>query len=135
MFEQRKVVSLFVVLAYLALALLALAVGYALRDLFPPFLVATIIAMTLTPEVDRLERQGMFGKRFPRGLAIAVIYALFLGICVLIVKGLTLVSGQMTDLITRFVPISFTARRMTLRCSPPTGCRRIMSRRRCARRC
>jgi len=103
-FEQKKVVSLFVVLAYLGLALLALVVGYALRDLFPPFLVATIIAMTLTPEVDRLERQGMFGKRFPRGVAIGVIYALFLGICVLIVKGLTLVSGQMTDLITRFVP-------------------------------
>ena len=104
MFEQKKVVSLFVVLAYLGLALLALVLGYALRDLFPPFLVATIIAMTLTPEVDRLERQGMFGRRFTRGLAIGVIYALFIGICVLIVKGLTLVSGQMTDLITHLVP-------------------------------
>ncbi len=103
-FEQKKVVSLFVVLAYLGLALLGLVVGYALRDLIPPFLVATIFAMTLTPEVDRLERQGLFGRRFPRGLAIGVIYALFLGICVLIVKGLTVVSGQMTELITRLVP-------------------------------
>ncbi len=104
MFEQKKVVSLFVVLAYFGLALLGLFLCYALRDLFPPFLVAGMIALTLTPEVDRLERQGMFGKRFPRGLAIGVIYALFLGICVLIVKGLTLVSGQMTDLINLYVP-------------------------------
>ena len=103
-FEQKKVVSLFVVLAYLGLALLGLFLCYALRNLFPPFLVATISAMTLTPEVDRLERQGLFGTRFKRGAAIGVIYMLFLGICGLIVKGLTLVSGQMTDLITRFVP-------------------------------
>ncbi len=103
-FEQKKVVSLFVVLAYFGLALLGLVLCYALRNLFPPFLVAGMVAMTLTPEVDRLERQGLFGRRFPRGLAIGVIYALFLGICVLIVKGLTLVSGQMTDLITRYVP-------------------------------
>lgn len=102
-FEQKKVISLFVVLAYFGLALLGLLLSYALRDLFPPFLVAAMIAMTLTPEVDRLERQGMFGRRFPRGLAIGVIYALFLGICVLIVKGLTLVSGQMVDLF-RLVP-------------------------------
>ena len=97
-FEQKKVVSLFVVLAYFALAVLALGMCYALRDLIPPFLVAGMVALTLTPEVDRLERQGMFGKRFPRGLAIGVIYALFLGICVIVVKGLTLVSGQMADL-------------------------------------
>ena len=97
-FEQKKVVSLFVVLAYFGLALLALGVGYALRDLIPPFLVAAMAAMTLTPEVDRLERQGLFGRRFPRGLAIGVIYVLFLGICVLVIKGLTLVSGQMADL-------------------------------------
>ncbi len=103
-FEQKKVVSLFVVLAYFGLALLGLVLCYALRDLFPPFLVAGMIALTLTPEVDRLERQGLFGRRFPRGLAIGVIYALFLGICALIVKGLTLVSGQMTDLINLYVP-------------------------------
>ena len=101
-FEQKKVVSLFVVLAYLGLALLGLFLCYALRDLFPPFLVATIIAMTLTPEVDRLERQGMFGRRFSRGLAIAVIYALFLAIFGLMIKGLSLVSVQMVELLTRY---------------------------------
>jgi putative permease len=98
-FEHKKVVSFFTVLAWLGLISFGLWLFFALRTLLPPFLVATIIAMTLTPEVDRLERQGMFGRRFPRGLAIGVIYALFLGICTLIVKGLTLVSFQMTDLI------------------------------------
>ena len=98
-FEQKKVVSFFVILGWLGLAAFGLWLLYALRDLLPPFLVAMIFAMTLTPEVDRLERQGLFGRRFPRGLAIAVIYALFLGFGWLIVKGLSLVSVQMTDLI------------------------------------
>ncbi len=103
-FEQKKVVSLFIVLAWLGLALLGLYLLYALRDLIPPFLVATIIAMTLAPEIDRLERQGLFGRKFKRGLAIGVIYVLFLGIFALMIKGLTLVSVQMTDLITRYAP-------------------------------
>ena len=47
-----------------------------------------------------------------------MIYALFLGICVLIVKGLTLVSGQMTDLFPAGAASSFTARRMMSRCLP-----------------
>ena len=103
-FEQRKVVSLFTVLAWLGLAVLGLWLLYALRDLIPPFLVATIIAMTLTPEADRLERQGLFGWRFPRGAAIGVIYVLFLGIFSLMIKGLSLVSGQMIELVTRYAP-------------------------------
>ena len=103
-FEEKNVISLFRVLAYLGLVLLGLFLLYALRDLIPPFLVATIIAMTLAPEIDRLERQGAFGRKFKRGLAIGVIYALFLGIFALMIKGLTLVSVQMTDLITRFAP-------------------------------
>ena len=103
-FEQKKVLSLFTVLAYLSLVLLGAWLLYALRDLIPPFLVATIIAMTLTPEADRLERQGLFGRRFPRGLAIGVIYFLFLSIFALMIKGLSLVSVQMIDLITRYAP-------------------------------
>ena len=106
-FEQKKVVSLFVVLAYVVLALLGLYLIYALRDLIPPFLVATIIAMTLAPEIDRLERQGAFGKRFKRGMAIGVIYVLFLGLFALMIKGLTLVSVQMTELITTYTPPAF----------------------------
>lgn len=103
-FEQKKVISLFIVLAYVALALLGLCLLYALRDVIPPFLVATIIAMTLRPEIDRLERQGLFGRRFKRGIAIGIVYVLFLGIFALMVKGLTLVSGQMIALIFKFVP-------------------------------
>ena len=103
-FEQRKVVSLFTVLAWLGLAAVTLWLLYALRDLIPPFLVATIIAMTMTPEADRLERQGLFGWRFPRGAAIGVIYVLFLGIFALMIKGLSLVSVQMIELITRYAP-------------------------------
>ena len=101
-FEQKKVVSLFVVVGWLGLAALGLWLLYALRDLVPPFLVATIIAMTLTPEADRLERQGLFGRRFPRGAAIGVIYVLFLGIFGLMIKGLSLVSAQMVELVTRY---------------------------------
>ncbi len=103
-FEQKKVVSFFTVLGWLGLLALGLWLTYALRDLLPPFLVATIIAMTLTPEVDRLERQGLFGRRFPRGLAIGVIYVLFLAIFALMIKGLTLVSAQMIELVTRYAP-------------------------------
>ncbi len=103
-FEQKKVVSFFTVLGWLGLLALGLWLSYALRDLLPPFLVATIIAMTLTPEVDRLERQGLFGRRFPRGLAIGVIYVLFLAIFALMIKGLTLVSAQMIELVTRYAP-------------------------------
>jgi len=101
-FEQKKVVSLFTVLGWLGLALIFLWLLYALRDLIPPFLVATIIAMTLTPEADRLERQGLFGRRFPRGAAIGVIYFLFLAIFALMIKGLSLVSVQMVELVTRY---------------------------------
>ena len=103
-FEQRKVVSLFTVLGWLGLAAVGLWLLYALRDLIPPFLVATIIAMTLTPEADRLERQGLFGRRFPRGAAIGVIYFLFLAIFALMIKGLSLVSAQMVELVTRYAP-------------------------------
>jgi len=103
-FEQKKVVSFFTVLGWLGLLTLGLWLLYALRGLLPPFLVATIIAMTLTPEVDRLERQGAFRRRFPRGLAIGVIYVLFLAIFALMIKGLTLVSGQMIELVTRYAP-------------------------------
>ena len=99
--EQRKVVSLFTILAWLGLAVLGLWLLYALRDLIPPFLVATIIAMTLTPEADRLERQGLFGWRFPRGAAIGVIYVLFLGVFALMLKGLSLISVQMIELVTQ----------------------------------
>ncbi|MEO7715673.1 MAG: AI-2E family transporter [Capsulimonas sp.] len=94
-FDQRKVVSLFTILAYLGAIAVVLWLLFALRALIPPFLVATIFAMTLIPEVDRMERRG-----YRRGLAIAIIYILFLGVCALIVRSLNqLASGQMSQLI------------------------------------
>lgn len=103
-FEQKNVVSLFIVLAWLGLALGGLCLVYALRDIIPPFLVATIIAMTLAPEIDRLEREGIFKRKFKRGAAIGIIYFLFLAIFALMVKGLTLVSVQMVALINQYAP-------------------------------
>ena len=98
-FQQKNIVSLFTVLAWLGLSLLGLWLLYALRDIIPPFLVATIIAMTLAPEIDRLERKGLYGRKFKRGLAIGIIYVLFLALFALMVKGLALVSVQMTELV------------------------------------
>lgn len=98
-FEPKRVVSLFSVLAYLGLVLLGLYLLFRLRDLIPPLLVATIIAMTLTPEVDRLERRG-----YRRGVAIGLIYFLFLFVCAIILKLIPLVTGQMVILITSHIP-------------------------------
>ena len=99
-FDQKKVVSLFTILAYLGGVAVILWLLYALRALIPPFLVATIFAMTLIPEVDRMERRG-----YRRGLAIGIIYVLFLGVCGLIVRSLNqLAGGQMTQLLSLLPP-------------------------------
>lgn len=103
-FDEKKVLSLFVILAYIGLTLLGLYVLFRLSPLIPPFLVATIIAMTLTPEVDRLERTGIYGLKVKRGVAIGLIYLLFLGVCALIVRLIPQVAGQMAGLITSHIP-------------------------------
>lgn len=103
-FEQKKVVSLFVVLAWIGLCGAGLWLCYALRALIPPLLVAIIIALTLAPEVDRMERRGLFGLRVRRGAAIAFIYLLFLAFFGLLVSLLPQVSGQLTGLITSRLP-------------------------------
>jgi len=99
-FEERKVVSLFAVLTYLVLFLCGLYILFSLRSLIPPFLVATLIAITLINEVDRMERNG-----WRRGVAIAVIYLLFLVIAALIVRGINaLVTGDLLTLIKSVIP-------------------------------
>ncbi len=103
-FQRKSVVSLFVVLGYVGLTGLGLWLLYALRSLLPPFLVAAIIAMTLAPEVDRIERQGFGRVRVRRGAAIAYIYVLFLAVCGLILRLIPQVSGQMTALIRSHLP-------------------------------
>ena len=103
-FEQKKVVSLFAVLAWIGLCCAGFWLLYALRALIPPFLVAIIIALTLAPEVDRMERRGLFGLRVRRGAAIAFIYLLFLAFFGLMVSLLPQVSRQLTGLITSRLP-------------------------------
>ena len=103
-FEQKKVVSLFTVLGYLGLTFVVLWLLWGVRTLIPPLLVAGIIAMTLTPEVDRWERHGLFGLKMRRGPAIAIIYLLFLGMGGVIVSLVPLISGQMQTLIISHVP-------------------------------
>lgn len=99
-FEQKKVVSLFAVLAYIGLALAGLWLLYALRALLPPFVVAAIFAMTLAPVVDTLTRRG-----YKRGLAIAMIYFVFLASIVSIVtQMIPRVGEQMTGLISNVIP-------------------------------
>lgn len=98
-FEQKRVVSLFVVLAYLGLALLGIWLVFALRPLIIPLVVATIIAMILIPEVDRWEKRG-----YKRGAAIGLIYFLFLAICaVTLVLLIPLITHQM-QLISHYLP-------------------------------
>ena len=71
-FERSKTVGLFSIIFYVLLIAAGLWLVYLLRRLLPPFLISIIIALTLAPEIDRMERRG-----WKRGLAIAVIYALF----------------------------------------------------------
>jgi predicted PurR-regulated permease PerM len=99
-FDQKKVVSLFAVVAYVGLILGGFWLLYALRSLIPPFVVATIFAMTLNPEVDRIERRG-----YPRWLAIGVIYFAFIAICtIILIVLIPLISVQMGSLVTVIPP-------------------------------
>lgn len=98
--ELRKFVSVFVVLLYVCLFVLGLITLYALRSLIPPLLVATFFAMTLINEVDRMERRG-----WRRGVAIGLIYVLFLGLIVLAVWAInTIASGGITSLLSGLIP-------------------------------
>lgn len=102
-FEEKKVVSLFAVLTYGSLFLGGLYLLYALRSLIPPILVATMIAITLINEVDRMERRG-----WRRGVAITVIYLLFLIIGAMIVRGINaLASSDLIGLLQSVIPVEF----------------------------
>ena len=86
--EQRKATSLYTVLINVGVAVAGLVLIYKLSALIIPFLAAIMIAMTLTPEVDRLETRGI-----RRGFAIAIIYIIFLASCGLILYGLNLIAS------------------------------------------
>lgn len=101
-FERGKVVSLFLVLFWVVLAIAGLTLVWALRGLIPPFLIALAIALSLAPEIDRLERCG-----WRRWLAILVLYALFLGALVAaLVVLVPLVSAQLGDVAKSVIPSS-----------------------------
>ena len=94
-FPRQLVISLFTIMIWVVLFAVGLWLMVLLRALIPPFLVSLIAAMTLTPLVDQLERRG-----YRRGLAIGIIYFLFLcGLC-LIMKGIYAVAtGDVKDLV------------------------------------
>lgn len=101
-FERGKVVSLFTIIFYLLLTAAVLALLWALRGLIPPILIALAIALTLAPEIDRLERCG-----WRRGFAILVIYLLFLAALVAaLVVLVPLVSSQVGELAKNLIPSS-----------------------------
>ena len=101
-FERGKVVSLFTILFYLLLTVAGLTLLWALRGLIPPILIALAIALTLAPEIDRLERSG-----WRRGIAILVIYALFLAALVAaLVVLVPLVSSQLGEVAKNLIPSS-----------------------------
>jgi len=99
-FPRQQVISLFTIMIWVVLFAVGLWLMVLLRALIPPFLVSLIAAMTLTPLVDQLERRG-----YRRGLAIGIIYFLFLcGLC-LIMKGLYAVAtGDVKDLVLSLIP-------------------------------
>jgi predicted PurR-regulated permease PerM len=90
-FERSKTVGLFTIIFYVLLIAAGLWLVYELRDLIPPFLIAIIIALTLSPEIDRMERRG-----WKRGGAILVIYALFIAVFAsFLVIMIPFISGQL----------------------------------------
>jgi predicted PurR-regulated permease PerM len=98
-FEEKKVISLFAVLGYLGLVIGIISLLYVIRVLIAPLVVSTVFAMTLIPEVDRMERRG-----WKRGVAIGCIYLLFLLCCGLLIRCFVLASGQLGGLVSSVVP-------------------------------
>jgi len=98
--EQQKVVSVFMLLLYVCVIILGIATLYALRSLIPPLMVAAFFAMTLINEVDRMERSG-----WRRGVAITVIYLMFLLVIGLAVWAIDIIaSGEVSALISNVLP-------------------------------
>ena len=98
--EQRKVISVFTLLFYVCLFVLAIATLYSLRSLIPPLIAASFFAMTLINEVDRMER-----ARWRRGPAIAVIYLLFLLVIGLGLWAIDVIaSGEFSGLLSNVLP-------------------------------
>ncbi|HEX5324460.1 MAG TPA: AI-2E family transporter, partial [Capsulimonadaceae bacterium] len=101
-FDRGKVVSLFAIIFYVILTSVGLVLVYSLRSLIPPFLLALAIALTLGPEIDRLERRG-----WRRGAAIVVLYFLFLvALIAALIVLVPLVSAQLGEVAKNLIPTS-----------------------------
>jgi predicted PurR-regulated permease PerM len=55
-------------------ALFCVFVVYVFRDVALPFVFAILVAYVLAPLVDRMARLRIAGRRFPRGLAVVLVY-------------------------------------------------------------
>ena len=87
-------------MAWLGAALLLVWLVYALRALILPIFVAVLFALTLEPQVDLLQKRG-----YPRGVAIGLIYFVFLAsLSLFLILLLPQVSAQMSDLLLRVIP-------------------------------
>lgn len=61
---------------------------YLARDVLLPFVFSGIFVYLLTPAVDRMSRQSLFGRSIPRGLSVVLVYIgffLILGLLAVIV--------------------------------------------------
>ncbi len=92
--------TLFAIVFYLLAIAAGLWLVYTLRALIPPFFIAITIALTLAPEIDRMERRG-----WRRGFAILVIYALFVAAFgALFFVLVPYVSGQLGQVARHLIP-------------------------------
>ena len=92
--------TLFAIVFYLLAIAAGLWLVYTLRALIPPFFIAITIALSLAPEIDRMERRG-----WRRGFAILVIYALFVAAFgALFFVLVPYVSGQLGQVARHLIP-------------------------------
>ncbi len=104
-FDRSKTLHLFTVVFYVVLTLAGLWLLYVLRSLIPPFLIAITIALTLAPEIDRMERRG-----WNRSWSILIIYALFIAVFVsFMIVLVPFVSTQLGQVAQHLIPASLLA--------------------------
>src|SRR5437868_440939 len=66
---------------------------WTVRAIWPPIIAAFLIAVVLDPLVDRLE-----ARRLPRGIAVGIIYAAFIGgLALLLWMGVPVIAAQLSE--------------------------------------
>lgn len=101
-FRRSDVISFFRIIFYCLAIAGGLFLLYRIRDLIPPLAIALTVALTMAPEIDRMERNG-----WRRGLAIMVIYlAFFGGFTVFIMLMVPLISSQLGNVATQLLHLT-----------------------------